>query len=131
MYDIKLTDRFSQSASFAVPAGVANPMGYSSVNFYTNDFDTTTRGVDLVGNYQRTLGPGTLGLTMAWNYNRTKVDGGSTSVATNESQRVLFEDRLPEHKGSFTSTYAVDGWSLMGRVRYYGCPAEESGAGKL
>jgi len=120
VYDIKLTDRFSQSASFAVPAGVANPMGYSSVNFYTNDFDTTTRGVDLVGNYQRTLGPGTLGLTMAWNYNRTKVDGGSTSVATNESQRVLFEDRLPEHKGSFTSTYAVGGWSLMGRVRYYG-----------
>lgn len=127
VYQIKLTDRFSQSASFAVPAGVPNPMGYTSVNFYTNDFDTTTTGLDLVGNYQRELGPGRLGLTLAYNYNRTQVDDGSTSVATNETQRVLFEDRLPEHKGSVTGTYDVGGWSLMSRVRYYGAWTDSTG----
>ncbi len=127
VYDIQLTDRFSQSASFAVPAGVPNPMGYTSVNYYTNDFDTTTRGVDVVGNYQRALGEGRLGMTLAWNYNRTEVDAGGTSVATNETQRVLFEDRLPQHKGSFTSTYDVGKWSLMARARYYGPWTDSSG----
>lgn len=127
VYDIKLTDRFSQSASVAVPAGMPNPMGYTSVNYYTNDFDTSTRGVDLVGNHQQDLGPGRLGMTLAYNYNRTRVDGGRTSVAANETQRVLFEDRLPEHKGSFTATYDVGRWSLMGRARYYGAWTDSSG----
>ena len=57
-------------------------------------FDTTTTGVDVVGNYLRDLGAGRMTLTLAYNYNRTRVDNGSTSVATNETQRVLFEDRL-------------------------------------
>lgn len=70
------------------------------MNFFTNDFDTTTTGVDVVGNYLRDLGAGRMTLTLAYNYNRTRVDNGSTSVATNETQRVLFEDRLPEHKGA-------------------------------
>jgi len=127
VYDIKLTDRFSQSASFAIPAGIPNPMGYTSVNYYTNDFDTRTTGVDLVGNYQRALGNGRLGFTLAWNYNRTEVEDGATSVATNETQRILFEDRLPEQKGSFTSTWESGPWSLMGRVRYYGAWTDSSG----
>lgn len=127
VYDIKLTDRFSQSANFAVPAGIPNPMGYTSVYYYTNDFDTSTTGVDVVGNYARDAGPGRLGMTVAYNYNRTRVDGGSTSVATNTTQRVLFEQRLPEHKGSFTATYDVAGWSLMGRMRYYGAWTDSSG----
>lgn len=127
VYDIKLTDRFSQSASFAVPAGMPNPMGYTSVNYYTNDFDTSTTGLDLVGNYQRDVGPGRFGVTLAYNYNRTRVDDGSTSVATNETQRVLFEDRLPEHKGSVTTTWEAGPWSLMGRARYYGAWTDSTG----
>src|SRR5690606_33810563 len=74
LYDIKVTDRFSQSASFQIPAGVANPMGYTSVSYFTNDFDTTTRGIDLVGSYATDLGAGRLNLTVGWNYNKTDVD---------------------------------------------------------
>ncbi|HDS1037513.1 TPA: TonB-dependent receptor [Stenotrophomonas maltophilia] len=127
VYRIKLSDRFSQSASFAIPAGTPNPLGYTSVNYFTNDFDTTTSGVDVVGNYLRDLGAGRMTLTLAYNYNRTRVDNGSTSVATNETQRVLFEDRLPEHKGSFTGNWDVGAWSLMARVRYYGAWTDSTG----
>ncbi|MEG1056009.1 MAG: TonB-dependent receptor, partial [Janthinobacterium sp.] len=41
VYDIQVSDRFSTSAAFAVPAGVANPLRYTSVSYFTNDFDTT------------------------------------------------------------------------------------------
>ncbi|WP_134709251.1 TonB-dependent receptor plug domain-containing protein [Stenotrophomonas maltophilia] len=127
VYQIKLSDRFSQSASFAIPAGTPNPLGYTSVNYFTNDFDTTTTGVDVVGNYLRDLGAGRMTLTLAYNYNRTRVDNGSTSVATNETQRVLFEDRLPEHKGSLTGSWDIGTWSLMARMRYYGAWTDSSG----
>ncbi|KAF1015227.1 MAG: Vitamin B12 transporter BtuB [Stenotrophomonas maltophilia] len=127
LHRISLTDRFSQSASFAIPAGTPNPLGYTSVNYFTNNFDTTATGVDIVGNYLRELGKGRMTLTLAYNFNRTRVDNGSTSVATNETQRILFEDRLPEHKGSFTGNWETGPWSFMARVRYYGAWTDSTG----
>lgn len=126
-YNIKVTDRFSTSASFAIPAGVANPLRYTSVNYFTNDFDTTTRGIDIVGSYLSRVGAGRLNTTLAYNYNRTTVDNGSTSVATNATQRLLFEERLPRNKATFSSTYDIGQWSVLGRVRYYGAWTDSTG----
>ncbi|OEZ97056.1 TonB-dependent receptor plug domain-containing protein [Duganella phyllosphaerae] len=127
VYHIKLTDRFSTSASFAVPAGVANPLRYTSINYFTNDFDTTTRGVDVVANYLRRVGDGKLNLTAAFNYNKTRVDGGSTGVATNDSQRTIFEDRLPRQKATVSATYDTAAWGLLARVRHYGAWTDSTG----
>lgn len=127
LYDIKVTDRFSQSASFQIPAGVANPMGYTSVNYFTNDFDSTTRGIDLVGSYTRDLGPGRLNLTLGYNYNKTEVDSGNTSVATSATQRIIFEQRLPRQKGTLSSSYDIGSWSVLGKLRYYGAWTDSTG----
>ena len=127
LYDVKLNDRFSTSASSAIPAGVANPMKYSSVNFFTNDFDTTTRGLDLVGNYLTRAGSGRLNLTVAYNYNITRVDAGKTSVATNATQRKIFEERLPQHKATLGASYDISQWSLLARLRHYGAWTDSSG----
>jgi iron complex outermembrane receptor protein len=127
LYDIKLRDRFSTSASFAVPAGVPNPLRYTSVSYFTNDFDTTTKGVDVVGSYLHRLGVGKLNLTAAYNYNETKIDGGKSSIATNESQRVVFEERLPRQKATFSASYDQGGWSTLVRARYYGSWTDNTG----
>ena len=127
LYDIKLRDRFSTSASFAVPAGVPNPLRYTSVSYFTNDFDTTTRGVDVVGNYLGRAGAGKLNLTAAFNYNRTRVDSGSSSVATNASQRIVFEERLPRQKATFSAAYELDAWSALARLRHYGAWTDSTG----
>ncbi len=127
VYDIKLADRFSTSASFTVPAGVANPLRYTSINYFTNDFDTTTQGIDIVGNYLRRVGEGKLNTTLAWNYNTTSVDGGKSSVATNAAQRTVFEERLPRQKATFSTTYDVGQWSALGRVRHYGAWTDSTG----
>jgi iron complex outermembrane receptor protein len=127
LYNIKLSDRFSTSASFAVPAGVPNPLRYTSVSYFTNDFDTTTKGVDVVGSYLRRLGVGKLNLTAAYNYNKTKIDGGKSSIATNESQRVVFEERLPRQKATFSAMYDQGGWSTLARARYYGSWTDSTG----
>ena len=127
LYDIQLTDRFSQSAALQIPEGIDNPKRYTSVSYYTNDFDTVTRGIDLVGSYTTDLGPGQFGLTLAWNYNITEVDAGTSSVVTNPDQKRIFEERLPGTKGSLSATYAVGGWDLVGRMRYYGPWTDSSG----
>ena len=127
VYDIKLSDRFSTSASFAVPANVANPLRYTSINYFTNDFDTTTQGIDIVGNYMRRLGDGKFNTTLAWNYNTTSVDGGKTGVATNAAQRTVFEERLPRQKATFSATYELAQWSALGRMRHYGAWTDSTG----
>ncbi len=127
VYDIKVTDRFSQSAAYAVPAGTPNPLRFTSVSFYTNDFDTTTRGVDVVGSYVTGVGAGRLNTTLGYNYNQTTVDSGRTGVATNDSQRRIFEERLPEHKATLSSQYEIGRWSVLGKLRYYGAWTDSSG----
>jgi iron complex outermembrane receptor protein len=127
LYQIDLSDRFSTSSSFAVPAGVANPLRYTTVNYFTNDFDTTTQGIDVVGNYLHRVADGRLNLTLAWNYNKTRVDGGSTSVAANTTQRTIFEDRLPRQKASVSASYERGAWSALARMRHYGSWTDSTG----
>jgi len=43
------------------------------VQYFTNGFDTKTKGVDLVATYHFNLGPGRLGTTLAYNYNKSDV----------------------------------------------------------
>jgi len=127
VYNIKVSDRFSTSASFAVPAGVANPLRYTSISYFTNDFDTTTRGIDIVGNHMSKLGDGRLNLTLAYNYNTTKVDGGNSSIATNDAQRTVFEEHLPRQKATLGATYDLGQWSSLARWRYYGAWTDNTG----
>ncbi|EKU24264.1 TonB-dependent receptor plug domain-containing protein [Xanthomonas graminis] len=127
LYRIALSDRFSTSQSFVVPATAPNPLHYTSVNYFTNDFDTTTEGADLVFGYQHALGRGRVGATLAYNYNRTQVDNGSTAVAANPTQRILFEQQLPQHKGSLGLTWEQGPLQGLLRMRYYGAWTDSSG----
>ena len=57
------------------------PSVLSSVAFYTNDFETTTQGVDLVATYNTDFGTmGTGSLTAAWNWTETEVDDAGQEV---------------------------------------------------
>ena len=127
VYDIQVGDRFSTSAAFAVPAGVANPLRYTSVSYFTNDFDTTTRGIDIVGSHLSRVGGGKLNLTLAYNYNSTRVDGGSSALVTSAAQRQVFEERLPRQKATISGNYELGSWNTLARLRYYGAWTDNSG----
>jgi iron complex outermembrane receptor protein len=126
-YQIKLTDRFSQSSTFAVPAGYPNPEGFTSVSYFTNDFDTRTRGIDAVLSYAAQIGAGRMNASLAYNYNTTKVLSGTTSAVGNTTQRRVFEDRLPKHNGTATLGFEIGPVSVLGRARYYGSWTDISG----
>lgn len=134
LYQIKLEDRFSQSASFAVtPAirsqlialGVPGANTFTSVSFFTNDFDTRTRGIDLVATYVTPVADGSLHLSAAYNYNETKVTGGSLEASA--TQKRLFEEGLPQHNASLSAEYRWGDYALLTKVRYYGKWTDSSG----
>lgn len=133
-YRIDLTDRFSQSPSFTVtPAiraelaaqGIPGAESFTSVSFFTNDFDTRTTGIDLVGEYRRDVGPGSLQLTAAYNYNETEVTRGA--LTTSATQTRIFEEARPKHNATGSVSYTFGRFELQGRFRYYGKWLDVSG----
>ena len=55
--------------------GVPGAADLTSVTFYTNDFETTTQGIDVVASYSMDWGgAGSGALTAAWNWTETEVD---------------------------------------------------------
>lgn len=127
LYQIKLRDRFGQSASFAVPADLPNPQRFTAVNYFTNDFDTRTRGIDVVLAYTSDVGPGRADVNLAYNYNRTEVTSGTTAAIANETQRILFEERLPQHNATASLGYTIGSFGVQSRARYYGPWTDVSG----
>ncbi len=79
-YSIKVKNRIGISQTFtvtaadivAVPALAAVGVG-GDVNYFTNGFDTKTEGVDVVGSYRTDVGAAKMNLTLAYNYNQSKV----------------------------------------------------------
>ena len=133
-YQIDVSDRFSSSAGITVTpairaqlvaAGVPGASAFTRINWFANDFDTRTRGVDVVGAYDRDLGPGRLNLTAAYNYNQTEVTAGS--IAANPTQQRLFEESRPQHNATASATYGFGPFEVLGRMRYYGSWTDSTG----
>ncbi len=98
--------------------GVPGASTLSSVSFFTNDFETTTSGVDLVGTYLQDWGDiGVTNLTLAWNYTKTKVDDAGSEVSRN---RVLELERFnPRNRGIFTAIHTVSDFRFLVRASFY------------
>ena len=120
LYQIDVDDRFSQSATIAIPAGFANPNRFTSISYFTNDFNTRTRGVDVVVSYARALGGGRASATLAYNYNHTTVRSGTSAAIANDTQRRIFQERLPQHNATGTLGYDIGPIGVILRGRYYG-----------
>jgi iron complex outermembrane receptor protein len=126
-YRVDVTDRFGTSSTFNptaeeqaqfVALGVPGGDGITRVNFFQNDFDTSTQGVDVVAGFSTDLGAGSLRLNAAYNWNQTEVDAGA--LAIDETNRVRFENLLPEHTANASAVYSVGRFDLLARLRYYG-----------
>ncbi|MFT4924157.1 MAG: iron complex outermembrane receptor protein [Phenylobacterium sp.] len=126
-YNIEVTDRVSQSTKYDLTdedkvilnaAGVPNVDSIQQVSFFTNDFDTTTQGVDFVGNYSTSMMGGNTSFALAYNWNETKVDRFTDITGLGKVSRI--EDDLPNHRATFTWSQDWDQLSMFTRVNYYG-----------
>ena len=99
--------------------GQADASSFTGVRFFTNDFDTTTSGVDLVATLPMELFDGSTDLTFVANWNQTEVDSRNPDIISDNRVRQL-EGGLPETRFSLTLNHVQGDWRFLGRVRYYG-----------
>ncbi|MBR9726391.1 TonB-dependent receptor plug domain-containing protein [Shewanella intestini] len=126
-YNIEVEDRISQSKKIALTdadkqtlkdAGVPNVDGLAQVSFFTNDFDTTTQGVDVVANYTAELLAGDSAFSLAYNWNDTTVD--RYSDITGDFKVARLEEDLPQHRATFTWGQTWDSIGMFTRLNYFG-----------
>jgi iron complex outermembrane receptor protein len=128
IYNIEVTDRVAQTDKiFITQENVDNLQGLypspelllgGSVTFFANDFDTTTQGVDVVGNYTMELMGGDTMFSLAYNYNSTSVDDPGSFTSDFKVRRL--EEGIPEHRGTLTMSQSWENVSMFVRANYFG-----------
>ena len=101
-----------------------NKINYSfEISFFTNDFDTTTEGVDIVANYSLDMYGGETKLALAYNWTSTTVDDASDNIS---AERIhMLEDNLPAIRYSLTANHTNGDWRILGRMNYAGSIYED------
>ncbi len=127
-YRIKTEDRISLSNFFTVTdadraalvaGGNPEAASISEVQFFVNDFDTTTSGVDFVASYESEHFGGDTTYSLAANWNKTEVDDFTPGIITPIRVKKL-EESLPSTKGYFGVNHQREVFHANARVNYYG-----------
>jgi iron complex outermembrane receptor protein len=135
-YRIDVKDRFSQTGSIAVtPAiraalvagGIPGAVTLTRISYFTNDYETRTEGVDLVGSYVAGLEQGRLTLSAGLNYNETTVLGGVILNPSGITTKRVFEEARPKLNATASAVWQAGAWEMTLRARHYGPWLDVSG----
>ncbi len=96
--------------------------------YFANDFDTTTEGIDIVATYPMEFLDGLTTLTLAANWNRTKVDKFNPRTIDAKKKHIIEAGR-PKIRWTLTADHESGPWQILTRVRYYGAHVDYAGAG--
>lgn len=124
-FNINIEDRLTLTSSQVLTPediqdlldqGVTDASSFSAVRFFTNGFETTTQGVDLVA----TLPIGdNLDIQFSGNWTDNEVDRSDPNLLTGSRIRQL-EDGVPDVRVALTGTYERNDWRGLLRVNYFG-----------
>ena len=110
-------------------AGVAGANTIGGVFYFTNGFNTSTQGMDLVATMPIEWGEmGSTTLTAAFNYTENSFDTDPSEYLNDEAQ-FDFENFDPNWRGVITARHEVNQLTLIGRVSYYGESVNSNGNG--
>ena len=128
-FNIKVKDRISRSSEKTlsegqiqtlVDNGVPHAASFSGgIRFYTNDFDTTTQGVDVIATYPVEMMGGHTNFSFAGNWTETTVDQRNPDVI-DDKRVVQLEKNLPRTRFTLSANHLQGPWSFLARARYYG-----------
>ena len=128
-FNIKVEDRLAPSRDFQrgkditeaqiqqlVAEGITSAGNLQEFRFFTNEFETITRGIDVILTAPILDGV----LSLAYNYTGTEITKRNTDILDDTRVRLL-EEGIPRHRGNVTLTQAIgDSLGVLGRVNYYG-----------
>lgn len=126
-FRIDVEDRIAQSRDFTVTqaerdqlkaAGVRGIDSLSQLNYFTNDFDTETNGLDLVVSYNTSILDGTSSFSLAYNWTDTEVTRFSDVTGAFKVSRL--EKDLPSHRATLSWSQKWENIDMMFKTNYFG-----------
>ena len=128
-FNIKVEDRLAPTKDFQrgkditetqiqqlVAEGITSAGNLQEFRFFTNEFETSTQGIDVILTSPILEGA----LSLAYNYTRTTVTEHNPEILDDTRVRLL-EEGVPRHRGNATLTQAIgDSLGVLGRINYYG-----------
>ena len=128
-FNITLEDRLAPSRDFnrgpditeaqiqqLVAEGITSAGNLQEFRFFTNEFETSTQGIDVILTAPILEGA----LSVAYNYTATEVTQHNPDIL-NEVRINLIQEGIPRHRGNVTLTQAIGNTlGVLGRVNYYG-----------
>jgi len=126
-YSIEVRHRIGISQQFNVTeADIAKLSALSyigaggTVQYFTNGFDTKTKGVDLVGSYPFDLGSiGRLETALAYNYNKSEVTSYNPAVIS-QARIVDIAHYAPNSRANLNLSYVLGAFRAAVHENYYG-----------
>jgi iron complex outermembrane receptor protein len=125
-FQIELEDRITQSATKVltdqdildlIDSGISGAGDLTEFRFYTNDFDTTTTGFDIVATYGFDWALGSTDMNLAFNHTETELDSASDVI--DRSRKGELEGFLPETRWYLTGIHHTGNWRFLARLTYY------------
>lgn len=101
-------------------AGVAGANSIGGVRWFTNAFDSETRGVDVVASYPIEWANSTTDVQLAFNWNESEFAGEAPAEFFNNEDQHAFENYDPNTRWNLTANHTMGDFGIMGRVRYFG-----------
>jgi iron complex outermembrane receptor protein len=128
-YHIKMTDRILNSSNFTITpeiakeledSGVAGAGDVSRIRYYTNDMDTTNRGIEAVVSYSHNWDNGSrTRFNGSWAWSDQEVDSFTDGLLT-EQARINLTSRIPSNRGNFRATHFMGDLRITAQANYYG-----------
>jgi len=125
-FQIDVDDRLSLTNDFQlsdaevdqlISEGITSAGNLANFRFFANDFDTETKGFDVVATYPVAWGNGETDFSLA--YNNTKTEVSNPGVNINATRIQEYEEGLPETRYNIAANHTVNDWRFLGRVSYY------------
>jgi iron complex outermembrane recepter protein len=132
-YDIEVRHRIGISQQFNVTAAdiaklpaLAYIGAGGTVQYFTNGFNTKTKGVDVVGTYRFDLGGlGRLATTLAYNYNKTDVSQYDPTVIS-KARIIDIQHYAPNSRANLTLDYQFGPFAAVLHENFYGTFRDEN-----
>lgn len=128
-YSIEVDDRIALSGNFRLTQaqreqlaalGVPGGGSFDEISFFTNSFDSRTKGADLVTSFDFELLEGSAAISLNANYNETEITRASPVITADRERLLELEGFVPQWKGGAAFTYQGSALGLTTRATYYG-----------
>lgn len=122
-FRVDLRDRLAVTQNFALTPsevqgllaeGITSAASIANFRFFTNDFETKTQGIDVVGTYTS----GNTDVHLLFNHTVTDVTAFNPDTLS-ESRIQQLEEALPKTRAALSLTQTLNKLRLMGRVSSY------------